>query len=72
MPSVQSAADGYKTDNQTMVSFINGAAYAQNLPAMAGAADVIKEFNSQLAGLKSKDPKAILDATQTDLQAVVG
>ena len=72
MPSVQSAAEGYKTDNPTMVPFINGAAYAQNLPAMAGAAAVIKEFNSQLAGLKSKDPKAILDATQTDLQAVVG
>jgi multiple sugar transport system substrate-binding protein len=72
MPSVQSAADGYKADNPTMVPFINGAEYAQNLPAMAGAADVIKEFNSQLAGLKSKDPKAILDAIQPDLQAVVG
>lgn len=72
MPSVQSAAEGYKSDNPTMVAFINGAAYAQNLPAMAGAADVIKEFNSQLAGLKSKDPKAILDATQSDLEAVVG
>ncbi len=71
MPSVQSAAEGYKSANPTMVPFINGAAYAQNLPAMAGAADVIKEFNSQLVGLKSKDPKAILDATQTDLQAIV-
>ncbi|HSK35045.1 MAG TPA: extracellular solute-binding protein [Propionicimonas sp.] len=72
MPSVQSAADGYKTDNPAMVAFINGAAYAQNLPSMSGAADVIKEFNSQLAGLKSKDPKAILDATQSDLEAIVG
>ncbi len=72
MPSVQSAADGYKADNPTMAAFINGAEYAQNLPAMAGAADVIKEFNSQLGSLKSKDPKAILDATQADLQAVVG
>ena len=48
MPSVQSAADGYKSANPAMVPFINGAAYAQNLPAMAGAADVITEFNSQL------------------------
>ena len=39
---------------------------------MAGAADVIKEFNSQLAGLKTKDPKAILEATQSNLQAIVG
>ena len=72
MPSVQSAADGYKADNRAMTAFINGAAYAQNLPSMAGAADVIKEFNSQLAGLKSKDPKTILDGTQSDLQAIVG
>lgn len=72
MPSVQSAAEGYKTDNPAMAAFINGAAYAQNLPSMAGAADVIKEFNSQLAALKSKDPKAILDGTQSDLQAIVG
>ena len=72
MPSVQSAAEGYKTANPTMSAFINGASYAQNLPSMAGAADVIKEFNSQLAGLKSKDPKTILDGTQTDLQAIVG
>ncbi|MCA0295643.1 MAG: extracellular solute-binding protein [Actinobacteria bacterium] len=72
MPSVQSASAQYKTDNPTMVPFINGAEYAQNLPSMAGAADVIKEFNSQLAGLKSKDPKAILDDTQKNLQAIVG
>jgi len=72
MPSVQSAAAGYKTDNPTMTAFINGAEYAQNLPSISGAADVIKEFNSQLAGLKSKDPKAILDGTQSDLEAIVG
>jgi len=72
MPSVQSAAEGFKTDNPKLEGFINGAEYAQNLPAMAGAADVIKEFNSQLPSLKSKDPKAILDATQSDLEAVVG
>jgi len=72
MPSVQSAAEGYKTDNPAMVPFITGAAYAQNLPSMVGAADVIKDFNSQLASLKTKDPKAILDATQSNLQAIVG
>jgi multiple sugar transport system substrate-binding protein len=72
MPSVQSASAQYKTDNPTMVPFINGAEYAQNLPAMAGAADVIKEFNSQLTGLKSKDPKAILEDTQKNLAAIAG
>jgi multiple sugar transport system substrate-binding protein len=72
MPSVQSASEQYKTDNPTMTAFINGATYAQNLPSMPGAADVIKDFNSQLAGLKSKDPKAILDSTQQNLQAITG
>jgi multiple sugar transport system substrate-binding protein len=72
MPSVKSAAEGFKTDNPKLAGFIDGAEYAQNLPAMAGAADVIKEFNSQLPSLKSKDPKVILDATQSDLEAVVG
>ena len=71
MPSVQSAAEGYKSANPTMVPFINGAAYAQNLPAMEGAADVLSELNSKLAKLADSDPKAILDATQTDLQTVI-
>ena len=72
MPSVKSAAEQYKAENPTMVPFINGAEYAQNLPAMAGAADVIKEFNSQLLKLKSADPKAILDDTQKNLQDITG
>lgn len=57
------SADDYKTANPTMVPFINGAAYASNLPAMEGAADAIKELNTGIAQLKAKDPKAILDAT---------
>lgn len=72
MPSVQSAADGYKADNPLMVPFINGAAYAQNLPAMEGASDVFGELNSKLAKLKGSDPKTILDGTQTDLEAILG
>lgn len=72
MPSVKSAAEGFKSANPAMVAFINGAEYAQNLPAIEGAADVIKEFNSQLPSLKSKDAKAILDDTQKNLQAIVG
>ncbi len=71
MPSVKSAADDYKTANPTMVPFINGAAYASNLPAMEGAADAIKELNTGIAQLKAKDPKAILDASQADFEAIV-
>lgn len=72
MPSVQSAAEGYKTEFPDMVPFINSATYAQNLPSGEGVADVLSELNSKLATLSTGDPKAILDATQTDLQAAIG
>lgn len=71
MPSVQSAADGYRSEFPEMAAFLAGADYAQNLPSMKGAAAVITEFNSQLSQLKSKDPKAILDETQANLEPVV-
>lgn len=71
MPSVQSAADGYRTEFPEMAAFLAGADYAQNLPSMKGAAAVISEFNSQLSQLKSGDPKAILDQTQANLEPVV-
>lgn len=71
MPSVQSAADQWKTDNPELVAFLTGADYAQGVPTNKGAADVITDFNSQLASLKTGDPKAILDSVQTNLEAVV-
>lgn len=54
-----------------MVPFVDGAEYAQNLPAQVGAADVIKDMNAQLAQLKTKEPKAILDSVQANLEPVV-
>ena len=36
-----------------------------------GAQDVIKDMNAQLSQLKAKEPKAILDGVQTNLQAVI-
>lgn len=71
MPSIESARSEWSSANPEMVAFINGAGYAQNLPAQAGAADVIKGFNSQLSQLSSSEPKAILDSVQSNLQPVV-
>ncbi|WP_420176403.1 sugar ABC transporter substrate-binding protein [Luteococcus sp. OSA5] len=71
MPSLQSAKEQWSKDNPTMVPFINGADYAQNLPAEVGAADVIKDMNAQLSQLKSKDPKVLLDGVQANLEPVV-
>ncbi|MGB7980467.1 MAG: extracellular solute-binding protein [Candidatus Nanopelagicales bacterium] len=72
MPSVQSAADGYRSEFPEMTAFLDGAAYAQNLPAMQGASEVIRDLNSQLEQLMNKDPQAILDSAQTNFQAIVG
>lgn len=71
MPSVQSAADGWKDLYPEMTAFIDSAAFAQNVVNARGAADVITDFNAQLEGLKTGDPAAILASVQTNLQAVL-
>lgn len=71
MPSIKSAKSDWASANPELAAFVAGADYAQNLPAMPGASDVIKEFNSQLGQLKSSDPKAMLDGIQPLLEPVV-
>ncbi len=53
MPSVQSAADEWKTANPDLAPFLTGADYAQGVPTNAGSSDVITDFNSQLESLKT-------------------
>ncbi len=72
MPSVQSAAEQWKTDNPDLVAFLDGSAYAQGVPTNKGAADVVTDFNAQLGSLATGDPKAILDSVQSNLEAIVG
>ena len=71
MPSVQSAADGWKDLYPEMTAFIDSADFAQNVVNARGAADVITDFNAQLEGLETGDPAAILGSVQTNLQAVL-
>jgi multiple sugar transport system substrate-binding protein len=71
MPSVQSAAQGWKDAYPELTAFIDSADYAQNVVNARGAADVITDFNAQLEGLKTGDPAAILGSVQTNLQAVL-
>ncbi|MEN1973851.1 sugar ABC transporter substrate-binding protein [Cellulomonas sp. P4] len=71
MPSVQSAADGWKELYPEMTAFIDSADFAQNVVNAQGAADVITDFNAQLESLKTGDPAAILASVQTNLQAVL-
>ncbi|EYT57680.1 MULTISPECIES: sugar ABC transporter substrate-binding protein [Microbacterium] len=71
MPSIKSAAEDWTSANPTLEAFLAGADYAQFPPNQAGTADVIADFNSQLESLKTTDPKTILDAVQSNLEAVV-
>ncbi|HEY0186062.1 MAG TPA: ABC transporter substrate-binding protein [Cellulomonas sp.] len=71
MPSVQSAADGWKDLYPDMTAFIDSADFAQNVVNAKGASDVITDFNAQLEGLKTGDPATILASVQTNLQAVL-
>ncbi len=72
MPSIQSAADQWTSDNPDLAAFLAGADYAQGIPTYDGTADVITDFNSELQGLKTGDPQQILDSVQSNLEAIVG
>ncbi len=71
MPSIQSAADQWTSDNPDLAAFLAGADYAQGIPTYDGTADVITDFNSELQGLKTGDPQQILDSVQSNLEAIV-
>ncbi len=71
MPSIKSAASEWKSENPELVPFLAAADYAKGVPTAKGAADVVTDLNSKLESLATGDPKAILDATQKNLEAIV-
>lgn len=71
MPSVASAAEDWKAAYPEFAAFIDGAEYAINLPSQPGTADVISDFNAQLATLSSTEPETILASVQESLQAAL-
>lgn len=71
MPSIKSAADEWKSANPDLVPFLSAADYAKGVPTAKGSADVVGDLNSKLESLATGDPKAILDATQKNLEALL-
>ncbi|MGO4692371.1 sugar ABC transporter substrate-binding protein [Glaciibacter sp. 2TAF33] len=71
IPSTESAAKTYATTYPENQAFVTGNDYAVSPVAFAGAATVITDFNSQLQGIATGDPKAILAALQTNLQSAL-
>ena len=72
MPSVQSAAEQWRTDNPEAVAFLDQAASATAVPNQEGVSDVVTDLNSQLESLATAEPQGILDSTQTNLEAALG
>lgn len=71
MPSIESAREDWSAANPELEAFVLGADYAQNLPAMPGAADVIGEINAQISQLKTADPQTLLDGIQPLLESII-
>ena len=72
IPSVKSAESAYLAQNPLSAPFVNGVAYAKGVLNAAGITDVMDDFSSQLQGLASADPKAILDSVQDNLTTALG
>jgi multiple sugar transport system substrate-binding protein len=70
MPSIQSAASEWKKEFPDYAPFLDAASYAKGVPTAKGSADVVTDFNSQVAKLATGDPKTILQSTQKNLEAL--
>lgn len=71
MPSVETAQDDFISEFPELAAFVEQAEVAVTLPNAEGVSTVIADLNSQLQGLPGVDAAAILDSTQTNLEAVV-
>jgi len=71
MPSVQSAAEDFRSSYPEMTAFLDSADFAVGMPTAQGANDVIGDFNGQIEGLADADVAAMLASVQTNLQAVL-
>ena len=71
IPSTESAAASYGEKYPENAAFVAGADYAVSPVNFAGSADVVADFNAQLAGLAGGDPKSMLASFQENLQAAL-
>lgn len=72
MPSLQTAADQYAAAFPAMKAFSDGAAFAQGVPTIQGASQVITDLDNQIPSLATgADPATILNSAQSELQALL-
>lgn len=71
MPSVESAAEGFRELFPEQAAFVDSAEFAIGMPTLNGASNVISDMNGQIEGLASADIPGLLASVQTNMQAVV-
>ncbi len=52
-------------------AFLAGADYSTNIPTVPNIATVLGDFNQQLQGLPSTDPKSILNRVNGELRSIL-
>jgi multiple sugar transport system substrate-binding protein len=72
MPSLQSLGEWYAQTYPEDAAFVAGGDYGQGPVTVPGFAPVLAEFDTQLQGLATANVEQILQATQTNAEAVVG
>jgi multiple sugar transport system substrate-binding protein len=71
MPSVISAKKKWLKLYPQWASFLAGADYSKSIPTIPNIQTVLGDFNQQLQGLPTSDPKPILDRVNRELQAIL-
>ena len=71
MPSVKADRKIWSKTYPQFAPFLAGADYSKAIPTVPDIATVLGDFNQQLQGLPSTDPKAILDRINGELQSVL-
>ena len=71
MPSVMSAKKKWLKLYPQWASFVAGADYSKSIPTIPNIQTVLGDFNQQLQGLPTSDPKPILDRVNRELQAIL-
>lgn len=71
MPSVESAAEDFRSQFPEQEAFLDSAEFAVGMPTVQGASDVIADFNGKILGLADADISGVLSSVQSNLQAVL-
>ena len=72
LPAVESAREDYLKEFPENEPFLAGAEYAHGPISLPDFEPVLADFDSELAGLESSDPKAILESLQKNAAAALG